>query len=144
VSGTDAASASTSAELRMIPSPSRSHCTTAPPMKTLPSSAYSVRLPRRHATVASSLWRETGALVPVFWSMKQPVPYVFLVRPASVHSCPKSAACWSPAMPAIGTPASPATLASPYTSLDARTSGSTLRGTRQSCSSSSSQARSRC
>ena len=44
-----AASASTSADGAMMPSPSRSHCTTAPPMKTLPSSAYSVRsadLPR--------------------------------------------------------------------------------------------------
>ena len=38
-----------SAAVRMRPSPSRIHCTTAPPMNTLPSSAYSVRpsdLPR--------------------------------------------------------------------------------------------------
>jgi len=38
-SGTEAARASTSADDLMTPSPSRSHCTTAPPMKTLPSSA---------------------------------------------------------------------------------------------------------
>ena len=41
---------------RMIPSPSRSHCTTAPAMKMLPSSAYSVgSLPMRHATVVSEI-----------------------------------------------------------------------------------------
>ena len=39
LSGTVAASASTSSADAMIPSPSRSHCTTAPPMKTLPSRA---------------------------------------------------------------------------------------------------------
>ena len=74
MSGTEEASASTSADDRMIPSPSRSHCTTAPPMKTLPSSAYSVTPPRFQATVVSSLCRESGACVPVFCSMKQPVP----------------------------------------------------------------------
>ena len=39
---------------------------------------------------------------PVCWRMKQPVPYVFFALPASKQPCPKSAACWSPAMPAIG------------------------------------------
>ena len=34
--------------------------------------------------------------------MKQPVPYVFLASPARKQPCPNSAACWSPAMPAIG------------------------------------------
>ena len=43
VSGTLAASRSTSAEEEKKPSPSRSHCTTAPAMNTLPSSAYSLR-----------------------------------------------------------------------------------------------------
>ena len=41
--------ARSSAAVRIRPRPSRSHCTTAPPMNTLPSSAYSVRaadLPR--------------------------------------------------------------------------------------------------
>ena len=58
----------------MMPRPSRSHCTTAPAMKMLPSSAYSVRLPMRHATVVSRLFFEVTGLVPVFISMKQPVP----------------------------------------------------------------------
>jgi hypothetical protein len=45
LSATLPASRSISADDLMMPSPSRSHCTTAPPMKTLPSSAYS-RVPR--------------------------------------------------------------------------------------------------
>ena len=39
LSGTEAASASISSAERIKPRPSRSHCTTAPPLKTLPSSA---------------------------------------------------------------------------------------------------------
>jgi hypothetical protein len=39
VSGTLAASASTSLLCRMAFKPSRNHCTTAPPMNTLPSNA---------------------------------------------------------------------------------------------------------
>ena len=35
------------------------------------------------------------------------MPYVFFASPGDKHACPKSAACWSPAMPAIGTLASP-------------------------------------
>jgi hypothetical protein len=58
----------------MMPRPSRSHCTTAPAMKTLPSSAYSVRPPMRHATVVRRLFFDAMGLVPVFISMKQPVP----------------------------------------------------------------------
>ena len=30
------------------------------------------------------------------------MPYVFFAWPASKHACPKRAACWSPAMPAMG------------------------------------------
>ena len=51
LSGTDAASVRRRRTVAIRPSPSRSHCTTAPPMKTLPSSAYSVRSPIFHATV---------------------------------------------------------------------------------------------
>src|SRR5204862_8349119 len=53
---------------------------------------------------------------------------------------PNSAACWSPAMPAIGTALPPAnSVVSPYTSLDEATIGNTERGTLNSFSSSSSQ-----
>ena len=68
------ASASTSGDERKNPSPSRNHCTTAPAMKMLPSSAYSVRLPMRHATVVRRLFFDAIGFVPVFMSMKQPVP----------------------------------------------------------------------
>ena len=45
---------------------------------------------------------EKTGLSPVFISTKQPVPYVFFAMPLSKQHCPNSAACWSPAMPAIG------------------------------------------
>ena len=41
---------------------------------------------------------------PAFISTKLPVPKVTLVIPGSKQLWPKSAACWSPAMPLIGTP----------------------------------------
>ncbi len=107
-------------------------------MKMLPSSAYSVRSPMRHATVVSKLFFDAIGFVPVFMSMKHPVPYVFLAMPGLVHACPKSAACWSPAMPAIGMDAS-SSVVWPYTSLDERTCGSIERGTLRILSSSSSQ-----
>ena len=72
--GTVAASFSTTEEVLMMPSPSRSHCTTAPPTKTLPPIAYSVRPSSCHATVVSSLCCEILGSVPMFISMKQPVP----------------------------------------------------------------------
>ena len=62
-------------------------------MNTLPSSAYSVRPSIRHATVVSSLFLEAMGFVPVFISMKQPVPYVFFTIPGFVHTCPNSADC---------------------------------------------------
>src|SRR5207253_1316999 len=80
------ASASTSDDDLMIPRPSRSHCTTAPAMKMLPSSAYSVRFPIRHATVVSRLFLDAIGFVPVFMSMKQPVPYVFFTMPGWVRA----------------------------------------------------------
>ena len=46
---------------------------------------------------------DSWIFVPVFISMKQPVPYVFFAMPGLKQFCPKSAACWSPAAPAMGT-----------------------------------------
>src|SRR6266480_3862857 len=132
------ARASTSDDDVMMPSPSRSHCTTAPAMKMLPSSAYSVRFPMRHATVVRRLFLDAIGLVPVFMSMKHPVPYVFLTMPGWAHAWPNSAACWSPAIPAIGIEP-PSSVVSPYTSLDEPTAGNTERGTPNSLSSASSQ-----
>src|SRR2546423_380241 len=46
--------------------------------------------------------------------------------PGWVQAWPNSAACWSPAMPAIGTARPPAnSVVSPYTSLDDATAGNT-------------------
>ena len=73
-SGTVAASASTSADDLTRPRPSRSHCTTAPPMNTLPSSAKSVCPPACQATVVISWCFEGAGCDPMFISMKQPVP----------------------------------------------------------------------
>ena len=46
---------------------------------------------------------EKTGLSPVFISRKPPVPKVFFASPAEKQVCPKSAACWSPAIPATGT-----------------------------------------
>ena len=81
----------------MMPSPSRSHCTAAPATNTLPSSAYvtcgRAGSPSAQAIVVSSPFAELRASVPVFSSMKQPVPYVFFTVPGAKHACPKVAAC---------------------------------------------------
>jgi hypothetical protein len=58
----------------MARSPSRSHCTTAPPMKTLPSSANSGVGPGCAALVVIRPLRLVWNWVPVCISMKQPVP----------------------------------------------------------------------
>jgi hypothetical protein len=63
---------------------------------------------------------------------------VFFAIPGLVHAWPKSAACWSPAIPAIGI-GTPSSDVSPYTSLDERTSGSIERGTPKIFNNSSSQ-----
>ena len=74
-SGTLAASFSTSTDDLMTPSPSRSHCTTAPAMKTEPSRQYVVLPPTCQPTVVSSLCFDwPAAYRPMFSSMKQPVP----------------------------------------------------------------------
>ena len=46
-----------------------------------------------------------GLASPVWTSRNAPVPYVHFASPASRQPWPKSAACWSPATPVIGTPA---------------------------------------
>jgi hypothetical protein len=75
VVGDLAASFSTSTDFAMRPRPSRSHCTTAPPMKTEPSSAYSVRPSIRQAIVVSRLFlRGDGFGRRCACSRKQPVP----------------------------------------------------------------------
>jgi hypothetical protein len=67
---------------------------------------------------------------------------VFFDIPGRRHIWPKSAACWSPAMPAIGTRSIPSDGdVCPYTSLDDRTAGSMLSGTPNRRSRSGSQAR---
>ncbi len=48
----------------------------------------------------------SGQSSPAFMRMKLPVPMVALVMPRSKQACPKRAACWSPAIALIGTPAS--------------------------------------
>ena len=63
------------------------------------------RPPRCSATVLTSPAGAAAGSSPVFSSRKQPVPYVTLIMPRLVHAWPKSAACWSPAMPAMGTAA---------------------------------------
>ena len=65
---------------------------------------------------------------------------MFFTIPGSVHIWPNSAACWSPAMPAIGTgDASWSIAVSATMPLDGRTCGSIARGTRNKAKSASSQ-----
>ena len=73
-SGTLSASACTSPLDGMARSPSRSHCTTAPPMKTLPSSANSGCAVTWAAEVVIRPLCEASKRWPVCISMKQPVP----------------------------------------------------------------------
>jgi hypothetical protein len=109
---------------------------------TLPSSANCGRTSVEQAGVAMSLLRETMAVLPVCINMKQPVPYVFFTMPGATQRCPKSAACWSPAMPAIGIArAKRCADVSATTALDSCTSGSIERGTLKSSSSSASHSR---
>ncbi len=68
--------------------------------------ATSPSVPRSQARVVISPSTGSGQVAPAFMSTKLPVPKVALVMPGSKHACPKRAACWSPAIPLIGTPAS--------------------------------------
>ena len=54
VSGTLVARRSISLDFLITPSPSRNHCTTEPPVKTLPSNANVRSESTRHATVVSN------------------------------------------------------------------------------------------
>ena len=74
LSGTLSASACTSLLALIAFRPSRSHCTTAPPMKTLPSSANCGRASGCAALVVIRPFAETSKRAPVCISMKQPVP----------------------------------------------------------------------
>mmetsp|Transcript_6839 Transcript_6839/g.23090 ORF Transcript_6839/g.23090 Transcript_6839/m.23090 type:complete len:316 (-) Transcript_6839:289-1236(-) len=106
-SGTALALASTSAASLMIPRLSLSHATPAPAMAMLPSRANATAWssPSRHAIVVHNPFCEkTGSPYPVFSSAKHPVPYVFFASPG-VHRWPKVAACWSPIVAVIFTPA---------------------------------------
>ena len=74
MSGTLSAYSSDSDALEMTPNSSRSHCTAAPAVNTLPSRAYCTWPGSVAATVViSPFWLITGSL-PVFISRKQPVP----------------------------------------------------------------------
>ncbi|MNV66184.1 hypothetical protein D3C71_1589260 [compost metagenome] len=73
-SGTLCASDSTSLLVEMARSPSRSHCTTAPPTKTLPSMANSGCTVACAALVVSRPFCDVWNVPPVCMSMKQPVP----------------------------------------------------------------------
>ncbi|MNE70480.1 hypothetical protein D3C80_1662710 [compost metagenome] len=62
-------------------------------MNTLPSSAYSSLPSISQAMVVSRPFSDVMAFVPVFISMKQPVPYVFFVLPGWKAFWPNNAAC---------------------------------------------------
>ena len=89
--------------------------------------------------VSSPSWEATG-LLPVFISTKQPVPYVFFAIPSEKQHWPNRAACWSPAIPAMGI-SSPNTSALhiPTISLLSTTRGRALWGMPSSLSMVSSQ-----
>ena len=74
MSGTDRAIASLSAARASTPRPSRSHWIAAPATNTLPSRAYVVRPPIRHAIVVRSPRDEATGALPVLSSRKHPVP----------------------------------------------------------------------
>ena len=96
----------------------------------------------RQATVVSRPFCEATASSPVCMSRNPPVPYVVLTMPRSKHAWPKSAACWSPAMPAMGISTPRISLSRvPITPLESTTSGRMARGISMRSSSSPSQAR---
>ena len=73
---------------------------------------------------------EVIGVSPVLRSRKHPVPYVFFASPGATAPWPKSAACWSPAIPATGMPAGSPSWAtvSPNTPAEGPTRGNTSRG----------------
>ena len=130
MSSTAFAASSDSLASPIKPSSSRSHCTTAPATNTAPSNAKSSRPGGDAAVVDKSLCWERDACSPVCINAKQPVPYVFFTKPERKQACPNSAACWSPAIPAMGISLpnkSPSVTA--ITPLDGTIRGSIDRGT---------------
>ena len=63
-------------------------------------------VPRSQAKVVIRPSTGAGATGPAFMRTKLPVPMVTLVMPGSKQAWPKRAACWSPAIPLMGTPRS--------------------------------------
>src|SRR5919197_3146588 len=131
VFGTDSASGPTSDACSMIPNPSRSHCTAAPVTKIEPSNAYSTFPPGPDAMVVIRPDDDVETSRPVFINTNEPVPYVFFVAPGLKQAWPNSAACWSPAIPEMGTAAPKKALGSvtPNRPDEGIASGSTDRGT---------------
>src|SRR4051794_11404534 len=125
VSGTLDASGPVSDASAINCRPSRNHWTAAPVTKIAPSIAYAVSLPIVHATVVSNPSTGSGPTSPMLTNPNEPVPYVFFVMPGAKHACPNSAACWSPAMPEIGSarPAAQSGTVTPKRPLLAITSG---------------------
>src|SRR4051794_31984957 len=72
-----------------------------------------------------------GQVEPTLASTKLPVPYVFLAMPGAVQAWPNSAACWSPATPAMTSPSGAPKRAevTPNRPLDGSTAGRTSSGT---------------
>ena len=138
------------AALAMMPRPSRSHCTSAPAMKALPSSAYAVvagaacrRVQRPGDGGRAARASTDAARRPRSSAGTRPSRRCTWRRPASVQSWPKSAACWSPATPAMGMPSGrPGTpRVSPIRPADGHDLGQhRARGTPNSAHSSSSNA----
>ena len=77
LSGTLSARMSHSCAVPIRPSSSRSHWIELPALNTLPSSAYVVLPLTDHATLVTRPLTLRTDLLPVFMSVKQPVPYVF-------------------------------------------------------------------
>ena len=90
--------------------------------------------------MVTSPFLENTGFSPVFIRRKHPVPYVFFASPPVKQVCPKSAACWSPAAPAMGIlpPKNPGSVY-PYTQLEGFGSGSMEAGIFNSRKISSSQ-----
>ena len=99
-----------------------------------------------HATLVTRPLTLRTDLLPVFMSVKQPVPYVFFAWPGTMHAWPSRAAAWSPALPQTGMPSSDSSpgrpaVTCPYTMDDGTGTGSMLIGMPRRAHSSSSQQR---
>jgi hypothetical protein len=91
--------------------------------------------------VVSSPPGDATGVTPVFVRMNDPVPYVHLLEPTSKQVCPNNAACWSPAIPAMGRsrPRNVVGSVRPTTPQDGTTSGRASSGTRRISASSADQ-----